>query len=322
MRTYVLRRLLHAIPLLLGVITISWGLMQLVPGDFSNFLPDHPGITQDTVDDFRRRFGLDRPWWVQYLLYLRNVLFHFDLGMSFSYARPAFSVLREGFASTLLLQGAAVLVTWGLAIPLGILAAVHRASWGDRAASLVAVVGLSIPEVVMGLLCLLFAARTGLFPLGGMHSFEWERYATSHRVLDLLWHLTLPAVVVSLAPLAARMRQTRGNLLDVLGAEYVTTARAKGLDERAVIYKHALRNALNPLITLFGYSLGALFSGSLIAEIIFSWPGLGRITFEALWTQDQYLVSGGILMVSVMLVIGNLVADLLLAAADPRVALD
>lgn len=322
MRTYVLRRLLHTVPLLLGVITISWGLMQLVPGDFTNTIGDHPNITPRTFEDLRRRFGLDRPWWVQYGLYVRNILLHFDFGQSFAYQRPVFSVLRDGLVNTLVLQGAATLVTWGLAIPLGVLAAVRRSSWIDRTASFVAVVGLSIPEVLMALLCVLFAARTRLFPIGGMRSSDWEHFGAAHQVLDFLWHLALPALVVGLTPLASRMRQTRGHLLDVLQMEYVTTARAKGLDDHVVVYKHALRNALNPLITLFGLSLGALLSGAFIAELIFAWPGLGRITFEALLGQDQYLASGGILMVSALLVIGNLIADLLLVVVDPRIAFE
>ena len=139
---------------------------------------------------------------------------------------------------------------------------------------------------------------------------------------NLLWHLALPSLVVGLVPLASRMRQMRGNLLDVLRLDYVTTARSKGLDEGVVIYKHALRNALNPMITLFGYTLGALVSGSFVAEIIFSWPGLGRLTLDAILTQDQYLVMGSVLMASVVLILGNLIADLLLAIADPRISYD
>jgi peptide/nickel transport system permease protein len=138
----------------------------------------------------------------------------------------------------------------------------------------------------------------------------------------VLRHLILPALVVGLIPLAGRMRQMRANLLDVLRLDYVTTARAKGLDERTVVFKHALRNAINPLITLFGYTLGSLVSGSFIAEIIFAWPGLGRITLDALLTKDQYLVMGSVLMAAVVLVAGNLIADLLLAIADPRIAYD
>ena len=166
------------------------------------------------------------------------------------------------------------------------------------------------------------AARTGWFPVGGMRSLDYDELSALGKMRDLAWHLALPALVVGLVPLASRMRQMRGNLLDVLRLDYVTTARSKGLDERVVIYKHALRNALNPMITLFGYTLGALVSGSFVAEIIFSWPGLGRLTLDAILTQDQYLVMGSVLMASVVLILGNLVADLLLGVADPRISYD
>ena len=184
------------------------------------------------------------------------------------------------------------------------------------------VIGLSIPEVLSGLLLLMFAAGTGLFPVGGMRGIDYDQLDPLGKILDVLRHLTLPALVVGLTPLAGRMRQMRGNLLDVLRLDYVTTARAKGLDERVVVFKHALRNAINPLITLFGYTLGALVSGSLVVEILFSWPGLGRITFDAILSQDQYLVLGSVTMASFVLILGNLIADLMLAAADPRIAYD
>jgi peptide/nickel transport system permease protein len=155
-----------------------------------------------------------------------------------------------------------------------------------------------------------------------MRSIDHDDLSVVGQIFDVAWHLALPALVVGLVPLASRMRQMRANLLDVLRLDFVTTARAKGLDERVVVFKHALRNALNPMITLFGYTLGALVSGSFIAEIIFSWPGLGRITLDAILTQDQYLVMGSVLMASVVLILGNLIADLLLALADPRISYD
>lgn len=322
MRVYVLKRLLQLIPLLLGISFLSFIVLQMAPGDFLNQMADNPAISPATIEAMRRNFGLDRPWYVQYGLYLRNIALHFDFGESFSRHQPVFTVIREGLGNTLLLASAAALVTWGLAIPLGIWAAVRQYSWIDKLLSLVAFVWLSVPEILSGLLLLMFAARTGWFPVGGMRSIDYEDLSALGQVRDLLWHLALPALVVGLVPLASRMRQMRGSLLDVLRLDYVTTARSKGLDERVVVYKHALRNALNPMITLFGYTLGALVSGSFVAEIIFSWPGLGRLTLDAILTQDQYLVMGSVLMASVVLVIGNLVADLLLAVADPRISYD
>ena len=322
MKTYVLRRFLQMIPLLFGISALTFMLLQLAPGDFLNQMGENPAISPATIDAMRRNFGLDQPWYVQYALYLRNILLHFDFGESFSRHQPVFTVIRDGLGNTLILASAAAIVTWGLAIPLGILAAVRQYSWVDKTLSLIAFVWLSIPEILSGLLLLMFAARTGWFPVGGMRSIDYDQLSALGQLQDLAWHLALPALVVGLVPLASRMRQMRGNLLDVLRLDYVTTARSKGLDERVVVYKHALRNALNPMITLFGYTLGALVSGSFVAEIIFSWPGLGRLTLDAILTQDQYLVMGSVLMASVVLILGNLIADLLLAIADPRISYD
>jgi peptide/nickel transport system permease protein len=322
MRTYVLRRLLQVLPLLLGITALTFLLLQLAPGDFLNQMAENPAISAETIEAMRHRFGLDRPWYVQYLLYLKNLVLHFDFGESFSRHQPVFVVLREGLLNTLLLAGAAAVVTWGLAVPLGVWAAVRQHSWVDRTLSIVAFVWLSVPEILSGLLLLMLAAKTGWLPIGGMHSLDYDDLDLAGKLWDVARHLLLPAFVVGLIPLASRMRQMRGNLLDVLRLDYVTTARAKGLDEHVVVFKHALRNALNPMITLFGYTLGALVSGSFIAEIIFSWPGLGRITLDAIQTQDQYLVMGSVLMASVVLILGNLVADLLLAVADPRISYD
>jgi len=322
MKTYILRRFVQMIPLLFGISALTFILLQLAPGDFLNQMAENPAISPATIEAMRRNFGLDRPWYIQYALYLRNIVLHFDFGESFSRHQPVFTVIREGLGNTLLLATAAAVITWGLALPLGIWAAVRQYSWIDKTLSLIAFIWLSIPEILSGLLLLMLAARTGWFPVGGMRSIDYDDLTTLGRLRDLLWHLALPAFVVGLVPLASRMRQMRGNLLDVLRLDYVTTARSKGLDEGVVIYKHALRNALNPMITLFGYTLGALVSGSFVAEIIFSWPGLGRLTLDAILTQDQYLVMGSVLMASIVLILGNLVADLLLAVADPRISYD
>jgi len=322
MRTFILRRLLQTIPLLLGISALTFLLMQLAPGDFLTTQGENPMISQATLDAMRLRFGLDKPWYVQYLIYLKNVFLHFDFGESFARHQPAFTVLREGLVNTLILALAAAIVTWGLAIPLGVWAAVRQYSWVDKGLSLVAFLWLSIPEVLSGLLLLFLAANTGILPVGGMRSIDWDYMDTAGKAWDLLRHLALPAFVVGLISLAARMRQMRGNLLDVLRLDYVTTARAKGLEESTVIFKHAVRNAINPLITLFGFTIGALLSGAFVAEIIFSWPGLGRITLEAITTQDQYVVLGAVMIASTMLVLGNLIADIMLAIADPRIAYD
>jgi peptide/nickel transport system permease protein len=314
----VLRRVLHTLPVLLGISLFTFLVMQLAPGDFLTRMELDPQVSPQAIDSMRERFGLDRPWMVQYLLWLKNVFLRLDFGESFSRHRPVFEVLAPAAANSLVLAVTAAILTWALAIPLGILAAVKQHTWVDRSASLAAVLGISVPEVFLALLLLLVAARTGWFPLGGMVSLDHEALSWSGRLVDRLHHLVLPAAVLATVPLASRMRQMRGSLLDVLRADYVTTARAKGLPERAVILKHATRNALNPLITLFGYTLGGLLSGAFLVEVVMSWPGLGRLTLDALLTRDLYLIMGSVLMASSLLVAGNLIADLLLVAVDPR----
>jgi len=319
MRTFLLRRLFQAVPLLLGISALTFLLLQLAPGDFIDTMAENPQVSAASLEAMRRRFGLDQPWWVQYFVYLKNVFLHLDFGESFSRHQPVFQVLRAGLGNTLLLAGAAAIVTWGLAIPLGVVAAVRQHRWPDRVLSLAAFFWLSIPEVLSGLLLLWFAASTGWFPVGGMRDLDHDLYGPLGRVADVVRHLALPALVVGLIPLASRMRQMRASLLDQLRLDYVTTARAKGLPEHRVLVGHALHNALNPLITLFGFTLGTLVSGSFVVETIFAWPGLGLLTLEAVQAQDQYLVMGSVLLASGVLIAGNLVADVLLAAADPRI---
>jgi len=321
-KSYILRRLLNLIPLLIGISFLTFLLMELAPGDFLTTIAQNDAIPPELIESMRARFGLDKPWPERYLLWLRNILFQFDFGESFSYRQPVFTVISGRLGNTLLLALAASLITWLLAIPLGVLSAVRQYTKWDKVASLFSFVGLSIPEVFFSLLLLFFAAKTGWFPTGGMRDLDWDYYSTGGKILDILHHLVLPAIVLGTIPMASRMRQMRANLLDVLRVEYVTTARAKGLDERTVIWKHAVRNAINPLITLFGFTLASLLSGSFIVEIIMAWPGLGSLTLEALRRQDLYLVMGSVLMASTMLVIGNLVADILLAIADPRIRYD
>src|SRR6185295_6575584 len=174
MRTYIAKRFLQVIPLLFGISLLTFLLLQLAPGDFLNQMAENPAISPAAIDAMRRRFGLDQPWYLQYGLYLRNVILHFDFGESFSRHQPVFTVLREGLSNTLMLAGAAAVVTWGLAIPLGIWAAVRQYSWIDKTLSLIAFIWLSIPEILSGLLLLMLAARTGWFPTGGMRSIDYD----------------------------------------------------------------------------------------------------------------------------------------------------
>ena len=309
------------IPLLMGITFFSFMIISLAPGDFLTTMSQNPQIKAETIAAMRAKFGLDQPWYVQYGKWLWNAA-HFDFGYSFANQIPVFTLIRERMLNTLILALSAALFAWGLSIPLGVVSAVRQNSWVDRSASFVSFIGLSIPEVFFALLMVLFAAKTGWFPVGGMKSLDFEYMPYWEQTLDLLRHLILPTIVLGSISMAGRMRQMRANLLDTLLQDYITTARAKGLSERSVIYVHALRNAINPLITLFGFTLADLLSGAFLVEVIMSWPGLGRLTLDALFTRDLYLVMGSLLMASVMLILGNLAADIMLVLSDPRIRYD
>ena len=266
------------------------------------------------------QFHLDQPWYVQYFYWFKNVL-HGDFGYSMAYKIPATSLIFQRLWNTFLLSFAAMIIAWGIALPLGIWAAVKKDSWVDRACSLFAFVGLSVPDVLLSLLALWFAAATGWFPVGGAQSPLHNFMTPAQQFWDRAHHLILPALVLAASDLAGIMRRMRSCLLDTLRAEYVTAARARGLGEGLVIYRHALRNAINPLLTIFGYSLAALLSGAFIVENIMAWPGLGRLTMEAFFAKDSYLVVDCVVMATALLVIGNFIADLLLAWSDPRIRL-
>ncbi len=317
---FVLKRLLHLLPILLGVSLLTFLLMSMTPGDYYTALENNPQITPQKLADLRAKWHLDQPWYVQYVHWLKNAL-QGDLGYSMAYKVAATELIGSRLWNTFLLSFVATVITWAVAVPLGIWAAVKKDSWVDRCCAGIAFLGLSIPEVLLALLALLFAYATGWFPVGGAQSPLHDTLNGWEQFRDRCHHLILPAVVLAASSLAGIMRQMRSNLLDTLRAEYVTAARARGLSEGWVVYKHALRNAINPLLTIFGYSLAGLLSGAFIVENIMAWPGLGRLTLEALNAKDYPLVVATVVMATGLLVAGNFIADILLAWSDPRIRL-
>ena len=323
MRTFLVRRLLQTVPLLIGVSALTFLLLQLAPGDFLVTMAENPQISSATLDAMRHRFGLDQPWWVQYALYLRNVFLHFDFGESFSRHQPVFTVLRTGLA-----EHAAARHRSGLrdVVPRDSVRPDRRgapAPAGPTTRSRSSrSCGFRCPRCCRGCSCWRSRRARAGSRSAACTTWTHDLYGPLQRLADLLRHLALPAIVVGLVPLAAACGRCAPACSTSCGLDYVTTARAKGLPESAVVGRHVLRNALNPMITLFGFTIGSLLSGSLVVETIFSWPGLGTLTLEAINSQDQYLVVGSVLMASVVLIAGNLVADILLAIADPRVRHD
>lgn len=321
MWVYLLKRSLYMIPILIGVSFLTFALTALIPGDYFTKLAQNPQVTPDMLERMRTRYHLDRPWYIRYGYWLQNVVVHGDFGESIAYKRPATELVKARLWNTFILSLAATILAWSIAVPLGVLAATHKDSWVDRLCAFIAFAGLSVPDILLALLALMFAYATGWFPIGGAADPLHDIMSPFEKLKDTLHHLVLPTLVLAAAELAGIMRQMRSNLLDTLRAEFVTTARAKGLAERWVIYKHALRNAINPLLTIFGYSLAALLSGEFIVENIMAWPGLGRLTMEAFFAQDYQLVVATVVMATALLVIGNFIADLLLAWSDPRIRL-
>lgn len=320
---FVVKRVLQALLTLLLASALSFFIIQLAPGDFLDTLRQKPEISQETIKLYEHDFGLDRPIWQQYFLWLRQIVTQGNFGISFTYSqRPVSSLLWERIPATLMLSIASLIATWAIAIPLGIVGAVHQNKLIDRFLRVVSYIGQGFPTIITGLLLLYFAQLTSpLFPVGGMTSIEHEDLTPIGKILDIGWHMILPTLTLSITSFAGLQRITRGELLDVLRQDYIQTARAKGLPENRVIYIHALRNAVNPLITLLGFEFAGLLSGAFITETFFNWPGLGQLILQAVQAQDLYLVMASLMMGAVMLIIGNLLADLGLKAVDPRIKL-
>ncbi len=320
---YVVKRLLQALLTLLLASALSFFIIQLAPGNFLDTLRQNPKISPETIEAYKRQFGLDRSWPEQYVLWLWQIFTQGDFGRSFVYQRSVSSLLWERMGATLLLAIASLIITWAIAIPLGIIAAVKQNHLIDRLLQIISYTGQGFPSFITALLLLILAQNTSpLFPVGDMTSIDHADLNPVGKFLDIGWHMILPTLALSVTSFAGLQRITRGELLDVLRQDYIQTARAKGLPENRVIYVHALRNAVNPLITLLGFELASLLSGAFIAEFFFNWPGLGRLILQAVLAKDLYLIMASLVMGAVMLIIGNLIADLLLKVVDPRIRLE
>lgn len=308
------------VPLLLGISVLSFFVQNLAPGDFLTQRMLDPSTPPEVIEQLRSQFGLDLPLHMQYFKWLSRVI-RLDFGYSFTWGVPVSWLLKTRLFNTFILSLASMIIAWAIAIPVGIHAAVNKYSWSDNVLTVFTFIGLSLPTFFLLLLVLYFIATTQFLglPIGGMTSIEYDFLSPWGKFVDILKHLAVPALVLGIGSAASLMRQMRGNLLEVLRQDYIRTAQAKGLSNKVVIYKHALRNAINPLITIFGYQLGGLLGGAAITEIVTAWPGMGQMMLEALTSQDIYLVMGNLMLASVMLMLGNLIADILLALTDPRI---
>ncbi|MEI7475457.1 MAG: ABC transporter permease [bacterium] len=316
---YILKRIMQAIPLLILISIISFLIIRLSPVDPLAELKLNPAISQQTLKAEKERLGLDKPMLVQYFKWADSAL-KGDLGVSTSGEKVSDKLIQR-IPNTLLLTTITIVVTWLIAIPLGIIASLKWKSAFDRITTILSAIGMAIPTFFFSLLMLIFAVKTGWFPVGGLTSIGFEKFSLIGKILDIGHHLFLPVLVLSTASVAGLQRQMRGNLLDILESDYIKMARAKGLPENIVIYKHAVRNAINPLVTLLGFEFSSLLSGAALTEYVFQYPGLGRLILEAVIKLDINLVMASLMMGAIMLVIGNLIADILLKIVDPRITL-
>ncbi len=357
---YILKRFLAAIPTLLVISMIAFFMMRYdftigplnIPTGGQPIhvldayriknpinplagIETNPQISEAAKVQLRHDMGLDQPMHVQYWRWLTNFFaFHPEalqagnwggfftpsLGTTFANEDVLDLLVQRGW-NTIQLNLVVFLFSWLIALPLGIYAALHWRSYTDRAMTILASIGMSFPSFVLALLLAVFAVKSQLFPLGGIQSDTFSSMNLFEKIWDRALHLALPALVLIVGSLASVQRQMRGNLLDVLAAEYVRTARAKGLPEHQVIYRHAVRTALNPLITMLGYEFSGLLGAAILVETVLGFPGLGQITYKAVLETDTNLVMSSIILSAVMLVVGNLLADILLKVADPRIEL-
>ncbi len=313
MLKYILRRLIISIPVLLGVTVVAYFIMTLAPGDAVDMLVD-PGLTPEAVLQQKKALGLDQPVYIQYLRWFNGVL-HGNLGYSFGDFRPVTTRIGERFIPTLTLALFALGMAYLVGVPVGVIAAVRQYSRFDYAATFFAYLGVSLPSFFLGLILIYFLSlKLDLFPTGGLQTI-----GIAPNVFDRLRHLVLPGTVLGMYQAALVMRYTRSSMLEAIHQDYVRTARGKGLRERSVIFTHALRNALMPVITLAGLQFPLLLGGAIITEQIFGWPGMGRLAVEAIFNRDYPVIMGLNMMTAVMVTAGNLLADIGYAVADPRI---
>lgn len=312
------RRLAHAVVLLCGVSILSFLFTSLAPGNYFDEMRLNPQVSRETVAAMRAQYQIDRPLPVRYARWVKSVL-RGNLGYSFSYNSPVGPLVWIRARNTLFLTVTATLFAWALALPLGVWSAQHVRRLPDFLISSATAGLLVIPDLALALGLLLFAVRSGWFPTGGLVSIGFEGLSPTNRLHDLARHMFLPVLVLVLSFLPLLVRHVRAAMVGVLGAPFLRAARGHGISRRRLLYRYALPAAANPLVSLFGFSIGVLLSGSLLVEVVMSWPGLGPFLVEAILSRDLYVVFGGILLSALFLVVGNLIADLFLYRADPRI---
>jgi peptide/nickel transport system permease protein len=319
MITYLLRRIGHGILLLFGVSLLLFFLQQAAPADFLTDMRLNSQISDQTMAALRAQYGLDQSVPVRYLHWVKSSI-RGDLGISFAYNVPVSGLIWPRIQHTVLLTGPALFISWLIAVPLGVLAAANRKPWIDRLFAGSTSLFLSVPDILLALLALLLALSSGKFPAGGMSSSSSSTAIASSHVRDVMWHMLLPVTALIIGSLAPILRQVRSSVMEVMDTTYFRAAEGHGLGRFTLLFRHALQAAANPLITLFGTSIATLLSTSLLIEVIMSWPGMGPLFLESIQARDLFVVIGSVMFITVFLLAGNLIADILLFVLDPRIA--
>ncbi len=316
---YIAIRLLQAVPVIFGVIVLCFLMLQLAPGDLATVLAgESGGASEAYIAELQARYGLDKPVLVQLGYYIKNIMM-FDLGFSFRHSANISELLAERMLATLLLMGSTLVLSLGLGVLAGLLASLWVGTWKDHVISIVAIIAYATPLFWVGLMLILaFSIKLDWFPTSGMEDVV-QFYEGWDRVVDIARHLVLPAITLSLFYLALYARLMRATMLEQRGLDYVTTARAKGLNERQITVRHVLRNALLPVVTMAGVQIGGLLGGSVVVESVFAWPGIGQLAFEALFSRDYNLLLGIFLISAILVVVINLIVDVIYVLLDPRI---
>jgi peptide/nickel transport system permease protein len=315
---YLARRAAHGLLMLFGVSILMFLLFQTAPGDFLSEMKVSSQISAETIATLRAQYGLDQPLPVRYWQWLKSSA-RGDFGYSFAYNTPASTLLLPRVRNTLLLSVPALLISWLIAVPLGVLAAGWKSRWSDRLFSGGTSALLALPDVLIALLALLIALKTGIFPVGGMTSINAQDRGTWAWLCDLGWHMVLPLGALVVGSLTMILRHVRASVSEVLESSYMRAAQGHGLPRLKLLFSYALPAAANPLISLFGLSVAMLLSVSLLIEVVMSWPGIGPLLLEAILSRDLFVVIGAVMFSTVLLIAGNLLGDVLLYACDPRI---
>ena len=324
MLPFIVRRLFNLIPTFIIATFLAWGIIQAAPGDFATqFAFDQ--VDPNKAERIRQLLGLNQAWYIRYLYWLRNVVLHFNFGTSMTSKASVTALILPLMRNSMILLVPATILAFAIAIPIGVYSALHKYSMADRILTVFSLLGLAVPNFFLALIILAFSVQWFhhyhwfLLPTGGMTSTDFSSFSALHKVIDVGWHLIGPVTVVTLSSLAFVSRVMRGEMLEVLSQDYIRTARSKGLSQRAVNVKHAMRNAILVIVAIIGSTLPGLVSGAGSVEYVTGWPGITPLFISSIFAQDVYVVMALLTILTLLLMVGNLISDLALAMIDPRI---